>query len=52
MDGPGLKDFFPLVSAPGQCSTDSTVLVRRETGFDANRSLSPYDKQTRFRFAR
>ena len=52
MDNPGLKEFFPLVSAPGQCRTDSMVLVQRETGFHANRSLSRYDKQTRFRFAR
>ena len=52
LDSPGLKEFFPLVSAPGQCRTDSTVLVQRETGFHANRSLSRYDKQTRFRFAR
>ena len=52
MDSPGLKEFFPLVSAPGQSWTDSKVLVQRETGFHANRSLSRYDKQTRFRFAR
>ena len=52
VDSTGLKEFFPLVSAPGQCRTDSTVLVQRETGFHANRSLSRYDKQTRFRFAR
>lgn len=48
----GTERIFPLVSAPGQCRTDSTVLVQRETGFHANRSLSRYDKQTRFRFAR
>jgi hypothetical protein len=52
MDSPGLKEFFPLVSAPGQCMSESTVLVQREIGFHANRSLSRYDKQTRFRFAR
>ena len=52
MDSPGLKEFFMLVSAPGQCRSESTVLVQRETGFYANRSLSRYDKQTRFRFAR
>lgn len=52
MDSAGLKDFFPLVSAPGQCRTAFTVLVRRETGFHANHSLSRYDKQSRFRFAR
>jgi hypothetical protein len=52
MDNPGLKEFLPLVSAFGQCRSESTVLVQRETGFRANRSLSRYDKQTRFRFAR
>ncbi len=52
MDSPGLEEFFPLVSASGQCRTDSTVLVQRETGFRANRSLSLHDKQTLFRFAR
>lgn len=51
MDSPGLKEIFPLVSAPGQCR-ESTVLVQRKTGFRANRILSRYDKQTRFRFAR
>ncbi len=52
MDSPGLKEIFPLVPAPGQCRSESTVLVRRKTGFRANRILSRYDKQTRFRFAR
>jgi len=52
MDSPGLKEIFPLVSAAGQCRSESKVLVQRETGFHANRSLSRYNKQTRFRFAR
>ena len=51
MDSAGLKEFFPLVSALGQCRSESTVLVHRKTDFRANRSLSRYDKQTRFRFA-
>lgn len=48
----GTERFFPLVSASGQCRSESTVLVRRKTDFQANRSLSRHDKQTRFRFAR
>jgi len=52
MDIPGLKEIFPLVSAPGQRGYEFAVLVQRKTGFRANRSFGECNKQTWLRFTR